>query len=85
MATMSVTVADTVGAGDSFMAGLLSGLADLGFLGSPEAGERLRAASWTDVRPALVRAIVTSAITVGRAGAYGPTHAEVEALAGSGG
>ncbi len=81
MATMPVTVADTVGAGDSFMAGLLSGLVDLGFAGSLEAGERLRAASWSDVRPALVRAVATSAITVGRAGAYGPTRAEVDALA----
>ena len=73
-------VADTVGAGDSFMAGLISGLADLGLLGSAEAGRRLRAASWEDLAPALRRAVTTSAITVAHAGAYGPTRAEVGPL-----
>lgn len=75
----AASVVDTVGAGDSFMAGLISGLADLGLLGSAEARARLREASWTDVEPALKRAIATSAITVGHAGAYGPTRDEIGA------
>ncbi len=77
---MTVTVGDTVGAGDSFMAGLISGLLDAGLLGSPEARERLRAAGWSDVQPALHRAVVTSGITVSRNGAYAPTPAEVKAV-----
>lgn len=76
---IAVAVADTVGAGDSFMAGLVSGLTDAGLLGSREAADRLAAATWEDVRPALRRAVATSAITVSRNGAYGPTRAEVDA------
>lgn len=72
-----VTVADTVGAGDSFMAGLISGLVASGLLGSMDARERLRHAAWTDVQPALHQAVVTSSITVGHAGAYAPTPEEV--------
>ncbi len=67
-----VTVGDTVGAGDSFMAGLISGLLDAGLLGSPQARDRLAAADWPDVQPALLRAIHTSALTVSRSGAYAP-------------
>ncbi|OYO00085.1 PfkB family carbohydrate kinase [Enemella evansiae] len=76
---LPVTVADTVGAGDSFMAGLISGLVDAGFIGSRAAADRLAAAGWADVQPALQRAIVTAAITVSRAGAYGPDRDEVQA------
>ncbi|GAB3131385.1 carbohydrate kinase [Tsukamurella serpentis] len=72
-----VTVADTVGAGDSFMAGLLSGLMDGGYLGSRDAVHRLRTARAEDLRPALVRAMTTSALTVGRAGAHAPSMDEV--------
>ncbi len=71
------TVVDTVGAGDSFMAGLLSGLLDAGYLGGPAARARLAEASIDDVRPAIDRAIATSAVTVGRAGAYAPRRAEL--------
>lgn len=77
---VNVTVADTVGAGDSFMAGLISGLTDAGLLGSREAAERLAAAKWSDVQPALHRAVGTSAITVSRHGAYAPDLAEVTEL-----
>ncbi|WP_040158331.1 carbohydrate kinase family protein [Nigerium massiliense] len=73
----SVAVRDTVGAGDSFMAGLISGLLDAGLLGGPDAREALKAATWDDVAPAVDRALATSAITVGRAGAYGPSRDEV--------
>lgn len=77
---MVVEVGDTVGAGDSFMAGLISGLLDAGLLGSPSARDRLAAVDWTAVQPALHRAVVTSALTVSRSGAYAPTMAEVEAV-----
>ena len=77
---VNVTVADTVGAGDSFMAGLISGLVDAGLLGSRAAAERLASAKWSDVQPALHRAVGTSAITVSRNGAYAPGLAEVTEL-----
>lgn len=70
-------VVDTVGAGDSFMAGLVSGLLDSGLLGGPEARERLRAATLADVAPAIERALATSGLTVRRAGAYAPTREEL--------
>jgi fructokinase len=76
VAPQRVEVIDTVGAGDSFMSGLLSGLLDAGLLG---AGRRdaLRAASPDGVRPALERAVATSAITCSRAGSNPPTRAEL--------
>ncbi len=70
-------VADTVGAGDSFMAGLVSGLLDAGLLGEPAARERLTEATVDDVAGAVSRALATSAVTVGRAGAYAPTRDEI--------
>lgn len=76
---LRVEVTDTVGAGDSFMAGLLSGLLDAGLLGSREARSRLQDADWDAVRPALERAAATSGITVTHAGAYSPSRAEVAA------
>lgn len=77
LSPLQVTVTDTVGAGDSFMAGLLSGLLDAGLLGSPQARQRLSRAGWPDVQPALRRAVVAAALTVSRPGAYAPTMAEV--------
>jgi len=71
------TVADTVGAGDSFMAGLLSGLLDAGLLGGTQARQRLSAAGWEQVAPAVQRALACAAITVSRAGANPPTRAEL--------
>jgi len=72
----AVEVVDTVGAGDSFMAGLLSGLLEAGLLGDVPARERLRAAALADVRPAIDRALACAAITVSRPGADPPhlTH-----------
>lgn len=72
-----VDVVDTVGAGDSFMAGLLSGLLDAGLLGSPEARQRLRRADLEDVQGALRRAVACASWTVGRAGAAAPTRADL--------
>lgn len=77
---MNVCVEDTVGAGDSFMAGLIAGLFAAGLLGSVDARRRLREASWSDVQPALHNAVVTSGITVSKNGAYAPTPEEVEAV-----
>ncbi len=70
-------VVDTVGAGDSFMSGLISGLLDAGLLGSPAAGNKLRHARLADVLPALTRASACAAVTVSRAGANPPTRAEL--------
>lgn len=77
IAGQQVSVVDTVGAGDSFMAALVGGLLDAGFLGSVDARDRFRRAGWHDVRPVLGRAITASAITVSRAGANPPTRAEL--------
>lgn len=72
-----VAVIDTVGAGDSFMAGLISGLLDADYLGGPEAREALSQARLVDVMPAIDRAISTSSTTVSKAGAYAPTREEL--------
>ena len=72
-----VDVVDTVGAGDSFMAGLLSGLVQAGYLGGMQARERLRSASLADVGPSVNRALACAAITVSRAGANPPHLAEI--------
>jgi fructokinase len=75
---MPVQVVDTVGAGDAFMAGLLSGLLDAGLIGA--AGPRpLTTGDWRpdDVRPALLRALRTSALTCARHGADPPRRAEL--------
>ncbi len=70
-------VVDTVGAGDSFMAGLVSGLLVAGLLGDPGARERLRSATLEDVGPAVDRGLATSGVTVGKAGAYAPSLDEL--------
>lgn len=69
-----VEVADTVGAGDSFMAGMVSGLLDAGLLGGPDARSRLRRARGAVVTPAITRGVAASALTVQRAGAFAPTR-----------
>lgn len=77
MPAEGASVIDTVGAGDSFMSGLISGLIDLQLVGDVNARDRLRAASLEAVRPALDRAARCAAITVSRAGANPPTRAEL--------
>lgn len=79
LAGHSVEVADTVGAGDSFMSGLISGLLDAGLLGGLQARRRLEVAPTDDIRPSLERALLTSATTVTRAGSNPPRRAEVVA------
>lgn len=76
-ATRADHVVDTVGAGDSFMAGLVSGLVVAGLLGDPGARERLRSATLEEIQPAIDRGLATSAVTVGRAGAYAPVLDEL--------
>ena len=73
----AVEVVDTVGAGDSFMAGLLSGLLDADLLGDADARERLKAADWATIEPAVSRALACAAITVARAGANPPRRDEL--------
>ncbi|MEO7754812.1 MAG: PfkB family carbohydrate kinase [Terracoccus sp.] len=70
----TVDVVDTVGAGDSFMAGLVSGLIDAGLLGGAAARTALHAAALSEVIPAVERALSTGARTVERAGAFAPTR-----------
>lgn len=72
-----VQVEDTVGAGDSFMAGLLSALLDAGLAGPPAARQALRQADVHDFTTAVRRAIATAAYTVQRAGAAAPTRADL--------
>lgn len=69
---IAVDIADTIGAGDAFMAGLLSGLADADCV-KPDA---VRALSTDDLRAVLERAAVVSALTCERVGADPPTRAE---------
>lgn len=74
---LNVEMIDTVGAGDSFMGGLISGLLDAGLLGGAEAKNALRKARWADVQSALHRAVITSGLTVSHSGAYAPVSDEV--------
>ncbi|HYO85318.1 MAG TPA: carbohydrate kinase [Dermatophilaceae bacterium] len=76
-AAPAAAVVDTVGAGDSFMSGLMSGLLDAGFLGGPAARERLRRARLADIRPAVQRALRCAAVTVSRPGADPPRRQEL--------
>jgi fructokinase len=70
-----VAVVDTIGAGDAFQSGLLSGLLDAG-LATPHSIDTLTRETLHDV---LDRAVRVSALTCGRAGADPPTRAELDA------
>ncbi|MCV0011055.1 fructokinase [Mobiluncus mulieris] len=70
-----VTVVDTIGAGDSFMAGLLAALAERRALGAGRAA--LAALNADDLQACLDFAAATAAITVAHAGPYAPTRAEI--------
>lgn len=72
-----VDVVDTVGAGDSFMSGLLDGLARAGAL-SPAAFAELTSDGPGQVEPLARRAAAVAAITCSRAGANPPRPEEVE-------
>lgn len=74
--TPAVDVADTVGAGDSFMAALLSGVVDLGLDGAQNRKE-LRAMSPQTLTRLLTHSAAAAAVTVSRAGANPPTRSEL--------
>lgn len=80
VASEPVTVADTVGAGDSFMGGLIDGLWERGLLGA-SARARLAALDQATIAALLARCARIAAITVSRAGANPPTSAELAAAA----
>ena len=71
-----VEVADTVGAGDSFMAALLSGVVDRGLDGAQNRAD-LRALPAEGLRALLAHASRAAAVTVSRAGANPPSRAEL--------
>ncbi|MCT2021182.1 carbohydrate kinase family protein [Kocuria marina] len=71
-----VTVADTVGAGDSFMAALLSGLADRNILG-PTAASALDELDGAQLTELLRHAAAAAGVTVSRSGADLPTRADL--------
>ncbi|MDP9695911.1 UNVERIFIED_ORG: fructokinase [Arthrobacter globiformis] len=71
-----VEVADTVGAGDSFMAALLSGVVDRGLAGAQNRAD-LRALPAEGLTALLAHASRAAAVTVSRAGANPPTRAEL--------
>jgi len=72
------TVADTIGAGDSFCAALLHGLLERDLAGAPRRTE-LATLSLDAWRPVLEQANRAAAITVSRPGADPPTLAELTA------
>lgn len=74
-----VEVADTVGAGDSFMAALLSGIVDRGLAGAQNRDE-LHAMPAEVLEGILNHAARAAAITVSRPGANPPTRAELNTL-----
>jgi fructokinase len=80
MAAEPVTVADTVGAGDSFMAGLISGLAQLEALGSG-GRQRLQTLTLDQLHALAAYANRAAAITCSRQGANPPRSAELGPLA----
>jgi len=78
-AAPTVEVADTVGAGDSFMAALISGLVDRGLDGAQNRKELHEMPAET-LRELLARAAWAAAVTVSRPGANPPTRAELNHL-----
>lgn len=74
--TQATTVIDTIGAGDSFMAGLLSALAARSLLGRAN-NQPLLDISQDDLHDVVSYALSCAAITVSRAGANPPTAAEM--------
>jgi fructokinase len=76
--TRAVQVVDTVGAGDSFMVGLLDSLWGLGLLGAQRRAE-LAGVSIDALTAVLEAGSATAALTVGRAGADLPDRAALAA------
>lgn len=74
----AVDVADTVGAGDSFMSALIAGLSARDLLGAARR-EALAALDPESVRDVLSEAVTAAAITCGRLGADPPSAVELRA------
>jgi len=77
-----VTVADTVGAGDTFSGVLIDALLGHGVAGAG-AAEALRALTDRDLLDVVTTAAVGAAINVSRPGADPPTRAELSAALGT--
>jgi fructokinase len=77
VAAPQIDVADTVGAGDALMAGLLDGLDAAGLL-RPDRVEDLRAIDPADLAPLLSHAVRTAALTCTRPGADPPTREDLD-------
>lgn len=77
VAAPRVTVADTVGAGDSFMGGLIDGLWSAGLLGADRRAA-LHDVDGETVSTVLARCARIAAITVSRSGANPPTRADLD-------
>jgi fructokinase len=74
---LRVNVVDTMGAGDAFMTGLIDGLWSLGLLGAERRPQLARIG--VDALTAVVQtAVLSSALTVARAGADLPDRAAIE-------
>ena len=71
-----VTVVDTVGAGDAFMAALVAGLGERHLLGRPQSG-RLAALAGAELEAVLDGAALAAALTCARLGADPPTGDEL--------
>jgi fructokinase len=76
----TVDVVDTVGAGDSFMTGLLDALWSLDLLGADKR-RGLRAITGDQMQTVLGAAILNAALTVAQAGAQLPDRATLDAAA----
>jgi fructokinase len=72
-----VNVVDTVGAGDSFMTGLIDALWSLDLLGAPKRADLARI-SLVDLQRAAEQAVHVAAVTVTRAGADLPDRAALQ-------
>ena len=77
VAAPKIVVADTVGAGDALMAGLLDGLDGAGLLAADRV-EDLRAASTDELASLLSHAVAIAALTCTRPGADPPTREDLE-------
>ncbi|QGQ20090.1 carbohydrate kinase [Cellulomonas sp. JZ18] len=77
VAAPHVRVADTVGAGDSFMAGLVDGLWSAGLLGA-DRRDALHEIDAATAEHVLARCVRIAALTVSRHGANPPTAAELD-------
>ena len=78
--SLKVAVVDTVGAGDSYMGGLIDGLWSAGLLGAPRRADLAQAPA-SVVSEILARCAHIAAITVSRAGANPPSSTELGAPA----